>query len=54
LVLAGVSFLVAISAYSLGHNFAQFIVTEIFFALAISLTSGTASAFMYDTLVELK
>jgi len=54
LVLAGVSFLVAISAYSLGHNFAQFIVAEIFFALAISLTSGTASAFMYDTLVELK
>lgn len=54
LVLARVSFLVAMSAYSLGHNFAQFLIAEIFLALGASLTSGTTSAFVYDTLVELK
>jgi len=45
--------LVAISAYSLGYNFFQFLIAEIFFALSISFTSGTKSAFIYDTLQDL-
>lgn len=54
LVLSGISTFIAISAYSLGHNFAQFLIAEIFFALGVSLASSTSSAFIYDTLVDLK
>ncbi|MBI2661945.1 MFS transporter [Candidatus Woesearchaeota archaeon] len=54
LLLSGISFLIAISVYSIGFNFAQFLVAELFFALALSLYSGTSSAFVYDTLTELK
>lgn len=54
LFLAGVSFFIAISAYSLGYNFSQFLIAEIFFALATSLHSGTHAAFVYDTLYDLR
>ena len=54
LVYAALSFFIAMSMYSIGYNFAQFLVAEIFLALGASLTSGTTSAFVYDTLVELK
>ena len=54
LVLSGISIFIAILAYSLGHNFAQFLIAEVFFALGVSLASGTSSAFIYDTLVDLK
>jgi len=54
LVLSGISAFIAISVYSFGHNFAQFVVAEVFFALETSLASGASSAFIYDTLVELK
>ncbi len=50
LVVASVTGVIAIISYSLGHNFFQFLIAEIFFALSISFTSGTASAFIYDTL----
>jgi len=54
LVLSGISTFLAISAYSLGHNFSQFLIAEILLATGTSLASGTASAFIYDTLVDLK
>jgi MFS family permease len=44
---------IAITIYSLGHNFYHFLVAEIFFALSVSFTSGTVSAFVYDTLQNL-
>ena len=54
LIVAGVTSTLAISIYSIGHNFFHFLIAEIFFALSISFTSGTASAFIYDTLQNLK
>jgi len=54
LVLSAISSFIAISAYSLGHNFYQFLIAEIFFAISVSFASGTSSAFIYDTLVDLK
>ncbi len=54
LVLSGIAVFVAILVYSLGYNFIQFLIAEIFFALGTSLISGTSSAFIYDTLVDLK
>jgi len=54
LALAGVSSVIAITAYSFGHNFTQFLIAEAFFALGVSLMSGTGSAFIYDTLQDLK
>ena len=53
LTIAGITGLLAISIYSIGHNFNQFLIAEIFFALSISFSSGTKSAFVYDTLKEL-
>ncbi|MEN8252722.1 MAG: MFS transporter, partial [Patescibacteria group bacterium] len=53
LVIATVTSFFAIVVYSLGHNFAQFLVAEIFFAFAVSFASGTLSAFVYDTLKDL-
>jgi MFS family permease len=44
---------IAITIYSLGHNFYHFLVAEIFFALSMALSSGADSAFMYDTLKDL-
>lgn len=54
LALAGISSVIAITAYSFGHNFTQFLIAEAFFALGVSLMSGTGSAFVYDTLQDLK
>lgn len=53
LTIAGITGLLAISIYSIGHNFSQFLIAEIFFALSISFSSGTKSALVYDTLKEL-
>ncbi len=53
LIIAAATGLIAIAIYSLGHNFFQFLIAEIFFALTVSFTSGTASAFVYDTLQDL-
>ena len=53
LTIAGITGLLAISIYSIGHNFFQFLIAELFFALSISFSSGTKSALVYDTLIEL-
>ena len=53
LIIAGIMGLFAMVAYSLGHNFLHFLIAEIFFALNVSFTSGTTSAFMFDTLQNL-
>ncbi len=53
LIIAGVTGLIAMTTYSLGHNFVHFLIAEIFFALSVSFTSGTTSAFVYDTLQDL-
>ncbi len=54
LFLSGIAFLIAVSVYSIGFNFMAFLVAELFFAVALSLYSGTGSAFVYDTLTDLK
>ena len=53
LTIAGITGLIAISIYSIGYNFSQFLIAELFFALSISFLSGTKSALVYDTLLEL-
>jgi len=53
LIIAAITGAIAISAYSLGHNFLQFLIAEVFFALSVSFTSGTVSALVYDTLQEI-
>ncbi len=46
--------LIAIVIYSIGVNFYHFLLAEIFFAIRLSSYSGTTSAFLYDTLLDLK
>jgi MFS family permease len=53
LILAGVFAFAAISWYSLGHTFLDFLVGEFLIALAVSLISGTMAALIFDTLQEL-
>ncbi len=54
LIYSGFSLLLSVFLYSLGFNFVSFLIAEMFFALGHSLYSGTSSAFVYDTLTELK
>lgn len=54
LVIAGIFLFLGIFSYSLGHNFYQFLIAEIFWAFGLSFMSGTDSALVYDTLVDLK
>lgn len=54
LILGGAFMTLAILFYSLGYNFYQFLIVEIFFAFGMSLISGSDSAFLYDTLKDLK
>ena len=54
LILASLFMTIGIFTYSLGYNFYQFLVAEILWAFGISFISGTDSAFIYDTLKELK
>ncbi len=54
LILASFSMLLGITFYSFGYNFLQFLIAEFFFALGSSLISGTKSAFVFDTLKDLK
>ena len=53
LIIASTMGLIAISTYSIGHNFYHFLIAELFFALSVSFTSGTTSAFIFDTLQNL-
>ncbi len=54
LIISALSLFVAITVYSMGYNFFDFLLAEIFFALGISFSSGASSAFVYDTLAALK
>lgn len=54
LVLGALFWSFGMIAYSFGYNFYQFLIAELLFALGSSLKSGADSAFIYDTLVELK
>lgn len=53
LILAGLFSSLGIMLYGLGHNFGDFLVAELFFALFSSLVSGTMAAFTFDTLKNL-
>ena len=46
--------LAAIIGLTVSENFVDFVIAEVFAGIAVSLSSGTVSAFIYDTLVELK
>lgn len=54
LVLSGFFFALAITIYSMGCNFLHFLLGETCFAFSASLGSGTWSAFIYDTLIDLQ
>lgn len=43
----------AFSVYSFSDNFLDFLIAELLFSLCVSLSSGTLSAFIYDTLDDL-
>lgn len=45
--------LVSMFIYTFAHDFYQILLAEVFFALFISFSSGTNSAFLYDTLQNL-
>jgi len=53
LIISSLCGFIAIIIFALGQNFWQFLIAEIFFALDVSFSSGTKSAFVYDTLKEL-
>ena len=54
LILASFFLTIGVFVYSIGHNFYQFLIAEILWAFGVSLISGTDSAFIYDTLKDLK
>jgi len=54
LIIGAVSGFAALFSYSLGSNFFHFLIAEVFFAISISFNSGTNSAFLFDTLQDLK
>ncbi len=54
LIFASSFLTIGIFTYSLGYNFYQFLIAEIFWAFGVSFVSGTDSAFIYDTLKDLK
>lgn len=53
LLVASITGLLAIFIYSIGISFLHFIIAEVFFAINVSFTSGTTTAFIYDTLQDL-
>ena len=52
LIVASVSGTAAIGLYGLGSSFWHFLGAEMLFALNVSFVSGTASALVYETLLE--
>ncbi len=54
LIIASVFLTLGIFAYSLGYNFYQFLIAEMLWAFGVSFVSGTDSAFIYDTLKDMK
>ncbi|MDR3425684.1 MAG: MFS transporter [Alphaproteobacteria bacterium] len=54
-MIAGAALLpIGLAVYAFSHGFFGFVAAEIIIALANSLRSGTDTAFLYDTLIELK
>jgi len=54
LILSSIFIFLAIFVYGFGHNFYHFLVAEVLFAFGSSFSSGTCSAFIFDTLKDLK
>jgi len=54
LIYASVFWLLGMVIYSFAGSFYDFILWELVLAISISLSSGAFSAFVYDTLIELK
>jgi len=53
LLASSVAGMFAMLTYSLGNSFSHFLVAEVLFAFAVSFASGTTSALIFDTLVDL-
>ncbi|MCO4781475.1 MAG: MFS transporter [Candidatus Cloacimonetes bacterium] len=54
LLIASVAAFLGICAYSIAESFEHFLCIELLFALSVSFSSGTTSAFVFDTLLNLK
>lgn len=54
LIYSSILAFIAFSLYSFSNNFYHFVIVQLFLGLATSLSSGTDSALLYDTLSELK
>ena len=54
LLFAGLFFALGMFIYGIGFNFWQFLIGEIVWSVGVALASGTDSAFVYDSLVDLK
>lgn len=54
LVYGGALYALAVASYGISSSFSQFLIAEVIFAFALSLVSGSDSAFVYDTLKDLK
>jgi MFS family permease len=54
LMFSGIFLFLAMSVYSIGGSFFHFLIAEILWAFGISFASGSDSAFIYDTLKDLK
>ena len=54
LVFAGLMAVIGSVTFAFSHSFLSFVLAEAFFALFISFTSGTDTAWLYDTLKNLK
>lgn len=54
LLFSVIFFIISSYIYYLGHNFSQFLIAEIFWALSLAFLSGADSAFIFDTLKDLK
>jgi len=53
LFISAITLVLGISIYSLGYNFTHFLVAEMLWGISMAFSSGTTSAFMYDTLKNL-
>src|SRR3989344_6835397 len=54
LVIASFSVFFSMLVYGFSSNFYQFLIAEILWAVGMSFISGTDSAFIYDTLKDIK
>jgi len=54
LIISGMGIFGGIVIYSISYNFLEFLIGECLFAIGLSFYSGASSAFIYDTLKDLK